>query len=51
MSQMAQAMNSLQMAAASAGRVYEFLGEEELYDERQNPQLLGADGRSISAEK
>lgn len=46
MSQMAQAMNSLQMAAASAGRVYEFLGEEELYDESgKTRKLLGADGR------
>ncbi len=45
MSQLAQAMNSLQMAAASASRVYDFLGEEELYDESgKTRKLLGADG-------
>ncbi len=33
LSQIAQSMNSLQMASASGGRVFEFLEEEELIDE------------------
>lgn len=33
LSQVSQAMNTLQMAGASAGRVFEFLEEEELSDE------------------
>lgn len=33
LSQIAQSMNALQMASASAGRVFEFLEEEELKDE------------------
>ena len=46
MSQLAQAMNSLQMAAASAGRVYDFLEEEELSDESgKTRKLIGADGK------
>lgn len=46
MSQLAQAMNSLQMAAASAGRVYDFLEEEELSDESgKTRKLTGADGK------
>lgn len=45
MSQLAQAMNSLQMAAASASRVYDFLGEEELSDESGKVRkLAGTDG-------
>lgn len=46
MSQLAQAMNSLQMVAASAGRVYDFLEEEELSDESgKTRKLIGADGK------
>ena len=37
LSQIAQAMNSLQMCAASAARVFEFLDEEELEDESNKP--------------
>jgi ATP-binding cassette, subfamily B, multidrug efflux pump len=37
LSQIAQAMNSLQMCAASAARVFEFLDEEELDDESNKP--------------
>lgn len=46
MSQLAQAANSMQMAAAAAGRVYDFLGEEELPDETgKTRKLVGADGK------
>lgn len=46
MSQLAQAMNSLQMAAASAGRVYDFLEEKELSDESgKRRKLVGTDGK------
>jgi len=46
MSQLAQAMNSLQMVAASAGRGYDFLEEEELSDESgKTRKLIGADGK------
>lgn len=38
MSQIAQAFNNLQMAAASASRVYGFLEEEELEEETQKSQ-------------
>lgn len=38
MSQIAQAFNNLQMAAASASRVYGFLEEEELTEETQKTQ-------------
>lgn len=45
MSQLAQAMNNLQMAAAASGRVYEFLNQEELSDETgKTRKLLSADG-------
>jgi len=40
LSQVAQAMNSLQMAAASADRVFTFLEEEEQEDESSKPSLL-----------
>ena len=40
LSQVAQAMNSLQMAAASADRVFTFLEEEEQDDESSKPSLL-----------
>lgn len=46
MSQLAQAMNSLQMAAAAMGRVNDFLGQEELSDESgKTRKLLSADGK------
>lgn len=45
MSQLAQALMNLQMAAAAAGRVFEFLEEEELSDETgKTRKLLNADG-------
>ena len=37
LSQIAQAMNSLQSAAASAARVFKFLGEKEMEDESSKP--------------
>ncbi len=46
MSQMAQAMNSLQMAAAAAGRIYGFTEQEELSDETgKQRKLLSDDGK------
>lgn len=45
MSQLAQAMNNMQMAAAAASRVYGFLEEEELSDETgKQRKLLQSDG-------
>ena len=45
MSQLAQAVNSLQMASAAAGRVFEFLEQPELSDETDKTRkLLAADG-------
>lgn len=40
MSQLAQAMNNLQMAAAASARVYEFLSQEELSDESEKSRKL-----------
>lgn len=40
MSQLAQAMNSLQMAAAAAGRIFDFLEQEELSDESDKTRKL-----------
>ncbi len=40
MSQLAQAMNNLQMAAAASAMVYEFLGQEELSDESEKSRKL-----------
>ncbi len=40
MSQLSQAMNNLQMAAAASARVYEFLGQEELSDESEKTRKL-----------
>lgn len=40
LSQIAQAANVLQSAAAASGRVFEFLEEEELSDETGKPRLL-----------
>jgi len=51
LTQIAQAMNSLQSAAASGTRVFEFLAEEELPDESQKPLLLlGENGRGVKGE-
>ncbi len=45
MSQLAQAMSSLQMSGAAAARVYDFLESEELSDESgKTRKLLAADG-------
>ncbi len=43
LSQIAQAMNSLQMSGASAVRVFAFLDEEELDDESNKPSYLSKD--------
>lgn len=43
LSQIAQAMNSLQMSGASASRVFSFLDEEELDDETNKPSYLTKD--------
>ena len=46
MSQMAQAMNSLQMASAAATRIYGFLSQEELSDESgKERKLLDSEGK------
>jgi ATP-binding cassette subfamily B protein len=46
LSQIAQALNSLSSAGASADRVFGFLAEKELSDESQKSRkLLGADGK------
>lgn len=46
MSQLAQAMNNIQMASAAAGRVYDFLKQEELSDESgKSRKLLTEDGK------
>jgi len=42
LSQIAQSMNSLQMAGASAGRVFEFMDVDEQEDESAKPELLDA---------
>lgn len=47
MSQLAQAMNSLQMASAAASRVYSFLEEEELSDEAGKERKLLKDDKSV----
>jgi len=47
MSQLAQAMNSLQMAAAAASRVFEFLDQEELSDESGKERKLLTEGGKI----
>lgn len=45
LAQLAQAVNSLQLAAAGAARVFGFLNEEELASEAgKTPRLLGPDG-------
>ena len=43
LSQIAQSMNTLQMAAASGSRVFDFLDEEEQSNESAKPRLLGSD--------
>lgn len=50
MSQLAQAMNSLQLAAAAASRVYDFLGQEELSDETGKERKLLVDGNTIKGD-
>ncbi len=46
LSQLAQAMNTLQMAAASSKRVFDFLGQEELSSEEGKKFVfLGEDGK------
>ncbi len=51
LSQIAQAANNLQTAAASSKRVYEFLGEEELEDEENKEyKLLTESNKNIKGE-
>lgn len=50
MSQLAQALNNMQMAAAAATRVYDFLGQKELEDESSKPRLLLKDGNRIKGD-
>lgn len=51
MSQMAQAMNSVQMAGGAAARVNKFLAEEELSDESNKPRkLLTSENATIRGE-
>ena len=50
MSQLAQAMSSLQMAAAAAARVYDFLGQEELSDETGKERKLLVEGNRIKGD-
>lgn len=51
MGQLAQAMNSIQMASAAAGRVYEFIEQEELSDETgKERKLLTEEGSTVRGE-
>ena len=43
-------MNSMQMATAAAGRVYEFLEQEELSDETGKQRKLLTDGKTVRGE-
>lgn len=47
LTQIAQAMNSLQGAAAAGKRVFEFLGEKEMEDETQKERQLLVDGKEV----
>lgn len=47
MSQLAQAMNSMQMASAAAGRVYDFLEQEELSDESYKQRRLLTEDKTV----
>ncbi len=47
LTQIAQAMNSLQGAAAAGKRVFEFLGEKEMEDETHKERQLLVDGKEI----
>ncbi len=45
LSSISQSMNSLSSASAASGRVYEFLGEEELANEADKPIVLIKEGK------
>ena len=47
LSQIAQAFNNLQMAAAASERVFEFLEEDEVLDETNKPYLILKDNNQI----
>ena len=47
LTQIAQAMNSLQGAAAAGKRVFEFLGEKEMEDESHKERQLLVDGKEV----
>ena len=47
LTQIAQAMNSLQGAAAAGKRVFEFLGEKEMEDETHKERQLLVDGKEV----
>ncbi|MDE6442023.1 MAG: ABC transporter ATP-binding protein/permease [Clostridia bacterium] len=50
MSQLAQALNNIQMASAAATRVYGFLDEKELSDESNKEYLLLKEGNKIKGD-
>ncbi len=50
MSQLAQAMSSIQLASAAAGRVYDFLEQEEMSDESGKQRKLLTDGKGVRGE-
>lgn len=45
LSQISQAVNQLQSGLAASGRVFAFLGEDELSDEKDKPFVLTKDGK------
>ncbi len=47
LTQLAQSVNTLQMAAAASERIFEFLGEEEIDDDSNKPYLLLNDSNKI----
>lgn len=50
LSQLAQAMNTLQSASAASKRVFDFLSEKEMDDETGKPYLLMKDNNTIKGE-
>ncbi len=50
MSQLAQALNNLQMASAASTRIYDFLEQDELSDESGKKRLLLTEGNKIKGD-
>lgn len=50
LSQLAQAMSSIQLASAAAGRVFDFLEQEEMSDESGKQRKLLTDGKGVRGE-